>query len=261
MGNRVLQLLYQALALARAQSSMHIVVTGCRPILRHFNTVFQSDCTFLMCIDCVMSAFLNQMVPVTDCTEDIILEYMIGGKIWWQLPASFSDKITIDSSGFCNTLTSPVIPTSDQDIMVVSFIYNGGPVNYTLCVQSKHHHSLCLASVYCVPIFFHCILGELTQPGNFSFHDVNATHIILSWNEPFSWVQPSDVVYVLTQNGSYTSKTVELRTHSFPLLRPPGGLYATLTPWNPVGEGESSTLNLTDSVLGCDKISMLNQRP
>ena len=108
--------------------------------------------------------------------------------------------------------------------------------------------------------FFHCVLGELTQPGNFSFHDVNATHIILSWNEPFSWVQPSDVVYVLTQNGSYTSKTVELRTHSFPLLRPPGGLYARLTPWNPVGEGESSTLNLTDSVLGCDKISMLNQR-
>ena len=94
-----------------------------------------------MCIDGVMSAFLNQMVMVTDCTEDILDTFMIDGKIWWQLP--FSDNITLESSGPCNSLTFPAIPTSDQDIMDISFIYNGGPVNHTLRVQGKHHHSVC----------------------------------------------------------------------------------------------------------------------
>ena len=103
-------------------------------------------------------------------------------------------------------------------------------------------------------------LGVPKQPDNFTFHDVNATHINLVWDEPFSWIMPVNITYVLVLEGPYIPKTIELSTHSFPLLRTPGGLYARLTPRNPVGEGESTTLNLTDSVLGCDKIGMLNQR-
>ena len=107
---------------------------------------------------------------------------------------------------------------------------------------------------------FYCVIGVLEKPRIFAFQDENATHIILIWNKPFSWVTPANISYDLSLRRNNISKTIWLTVQNYSLPRPPGGLYATLTPWNPVGEGESTTLNLTDSVLGCDNIGMLSQR-
>ena len=90
--------------------------------------------------------------------------------------------------------------------------------------------------------------GILSSP-DLTYNDVNSTHIILQWDEPFSWVQPGNISYVLTLIGTDT-KMIRLSATSFTISRPHDLLKAVLTAWNTVGEGENSILDL--SFGGCE---------
>ena len=77
-----------------------------------------------------------------------------------------------------------------------------------------------------------------------TYKDVNSTHIILKWDEPFSWVQPGNISYVLTLIGTDT-RMIRLSATSFTISRPHDVLKVELTAWNTAGEGENSILDLS----------------
>ena len=101
-------------------------------------------------------------------------------------------------------------------------------------------------------------LDTLGPPMNLHFVEVNSTHISLVWNSPPSLLGHENTSYEVVFkfqgadliNNSTTSST------NCTLLRPAVPVFVSVTVWNPVGRGETSTLNFTKSLRECQTMGM-----
>jgi hypothetical protein len=174
------------------------------------------------------SVFANHYVTFSTCCEDCedVQTFTINGQYPWSFAPEFQSKLTFEKGdNSCQILTFPALLKFDN--ATITFILTDGTeISFLLHVQ-----------------------GILISP-DLTYKDVNSTHITLKWDEPFSWVHPGYITYILSLIGTDTM-TVRLRATSFTISRPHDVLSAVLTAWNTVGEGERSILNV--SFAGCEQ--------
>lgn len=84
----------------------------------------------------------------------------------------------------------------------------------------------------------------------------NSTHDSLVWDNPPSRLGHENTTYQveLSSRDLKVTEPVSVRVASYIYLRLAALAMASVTAWNPVGEGEMSTLNLSESLNGCKTI-------
>ena len=177
------------------------------------------------------------------CLPADVPTFTINGQSPWSFAQEFQNKLTFEKShNSCHVLTFPASLKFDN--ATITFILTAGTeINFLLHVQGL------APSQQCVMWLLYIVYTGILSSPDLTYNDVNSTHIILKWDEPFSWVQPGNISYVLTLIGTDT-KMIRLSATSFTISRPHDVLKAVLTAWNTVGEGENSILNV--SFDGCE---------
>ena len=96
----------------------------------------------------------------------------------------------------------------------------------------------------------------LQAPENFHWQEKNSTHITIVWDPPFSWLGHHNTTYELIfMQENDEIKRVTVIAPNYTILRPSAHVIVHLTPVNPVGKGDSSLLDLTDSLAYCGSTS------
>ena len=93
----------------------------------------------------------------------------------------------------------------------------------------------------------------LKAPEYFYWHGANSTHLTLVWSAPYSLFDEEMIPYELViRRNNKEIQRLNLTALDYTMFRPYNTVViAELTPFNPVGRGELSTLNLTDSLFYC----------
>ena len=175
-----------------------------------------------------------------------VLTFKINGQYSWSLEEGFQSKLTFDKDeNSCSKLT--FLALTEYDGATVSFVDTNWTEmsTFLLHVQGIYIHYIWIANES--QCFF--VTGKLSNV-DLSYKNVNSTHVMFVWEEPFSWVMPGNISYDLTLTMGTDSKTIRLDGTNFIIARPSNVLNATLTAWNPVGSGGES--NLSISFPGCD---------
>jgi hypothetical protein len=137
--------------------------------------------------------------------------------------------IKYTTNGDCHYLTFPARPELDKT--VIAFYINGTRVGEAILR----------------------VQGVLGQPINLTLERLNATHGVISWDQPQSRVEPPSARYVLNINGIQVILNSTSYKFQWPLPLA-GQINISVTAFNPVGEGDTSSLIRP---LQCDGLSEL----
>jgi hypothetical protein len=178
------------------------------------------------------SAFRNDTVTCTICSPEKP-RFTIGGASPHSLDSDFKERITYttDPETQCHCLSFPA--WMEYNGATIAFIHRNGTEIYQVILH---------------------VQGVLGRPENLRVERVNSTHTALLWGEPPSLVQPANASYTIVFGGN-EAKNTSSTNYTFWTPWPPDSLGVTVTSWNPVGEGGSSTVDLADFLAGqCEQL-------
>lgn len=193
--------------------------------------------------------FVNNMVTFKFCSTLSPISYTINELRSHSLPEDFKNKVTFDSNSFpCHFLSFPA--WLEYDGAHIQFHFKNGSSR----IATLHIQGLLFVTLPELQCYSNSCVGILGPPRNLRNKKINSTHDSLIWDDPPSLLGHDNTTYQVVLNFRHFIEAVSVSSLRYVYLRRSGPVMASVTSWNPVGEGAMSTLNFSN---GCQNIGKI----